>query len=195
MYFFPRRLVTRLALSLGIALILMLVLLVSLSLRVQEDSIQEQTQTMLIRMTESYASSLMVMLDTRLTAARSLAEHYDVEAHQPLYFSTAQNLFQSVWVISAQGDLVSSWPAEQGPEPGTDVSAYSFFSEVDKSASVWISEPHVYEEISSEPLIHLVASIWNEEEFKGFIVANLGVFSTPLFQRIAGVAFGNSGYF
>ncbi len=196
-----KRLTTQLALYLAVALIALVILFVITTLTFQSKRIQSQVQQEVLNTTQSYGEGIEYMLGVRIGALEHLAFGIEQEGYELTLNSSTllglQSIFDSFWLVDADGQVLEKWPRTLPLEAIHQVSGIAKRkAEKNDSTSdtkyVWISEPLLNPLGEGEPVIQM--SIEIADKLGGVFVGNLSIKQNRLLNRSTPVTIRESGF-
>ncbi|MCC5880104.1 MAG: diguanylate cyclase [Idiomarina sp.] len=175
-----------------------MLILISVSVKIQERILVEEAERKLEQTADVIQVTLDVLLNTRQQSLLNLAENlqrWDQVQHPTLADDAAlKQLFDHLWVINVNGDVVDEWPSLGAVREHLNVSQQSMFTKV-KNGSPFVltaPQPSYY---NNEPVVHAVVPMFEHDgSFLGAVVGAFSLHNNIVLNQIVTTRIGRSGY-
>lgn len=198
MTIWPQRLSNRLLLTTMLGLLLLSLLTITMSMREQQEVLQTEAEQRLLQVTDAYRNALAFMLHTRAEALSELKQNlegwYDPEHPELVDEAGLKALFDSLWVVNAQGEIVDDWTSDGSSPPQTSIGDTELFAAVQRTDDLYVSEPRLRTYAGERPVIHFAYPLRAEGEFIGAVVGNFQVLDNILLRAVGLAEIGHGGY-
>ncbi|WP_198675557.1 diguanylate cyclase [Aliidiomarina sanyensis] len=175
----PNRLSTRLFISLTVGLIVVFVVLVTLTLSVQQRTLRADAERLVLEFAQGQKQAIDATILVRKQALQELRNNLIrwPEPHPKLVDEAGLKvLFDSLWLISAQGEVVDTWSRQEATDGIQQLLeprlAETLFRDAYQTNALVIAEPEPSQHIANAT-VHFAYGIRDEAGFHGVIVGSL----------------------
>ncbi|RUO25649.1 hypothetical protein CWE09_02665 [Aliidiomarina minuta] len=195
---FFKRLSTRLYLTFALSMCLVLFALLSVSIKVQEEALYKHAEDRLLQVTDVFRTSLELVLQTRQESLTNLAKNlqrWETNDHPSLADDSAlRQLFDHVWVVNRNGDVVDEWPRLGAVQERLNIASRELFRRASETGGYFIGQPES-SYYTQEPIVNAVVPMFDSEgDFMGAVIGMFSLYDNTVLNRIASTRVGDHGY-
>ena len=158
----------------------------------------EEAERKLEQTADIFQVSLDVVLNTRRQALMNLADNlqrWDDPEHPTLQDESAlKQLFDHLWVINVDGDVVDEWPLLGAMRENLNIAEHGMFEQV-RAGDSFVLTPPQPSYYNNEPIVNAIVPIYDHDSsFIGAVVGSFSLHNNVVLNRIITTRIGRSGY-